>query len=42
MCFYVSVEDVRSGQQLLDAGKLQEVLQTFQHAAEIAETNFFA
>jgi len=42
MRFYVSVEDVRSGQQLLDAGKLQEALQKFQRAAEIDETNFFA
>ena len=42
MRFYVSVEDVRTGQQLLDAGKLQEALQKFQRAAEIDETNFFA
>jgi general secretion pathway protein D len=42
MRFYVSVEDVRAGQQLLDAGKLQEALKKFQSAAEIDETNFFA
>ena len=42
MRFYVAAEDVRSGQQLLDAGKLQEALKKFQRAAEIDETNFFA
>ena len=42
MRFYVSAEDVRTGQQLLDAGKLQEALKKFQRAAEIDETNFFA
>jgi len=42
MRFYVSVEDVRAGQQLLDAGKLQEAEAKFQRAAEIDETNFFA
>jgi general secretion pathway protein D len=42
MRFYVSVEEVRAGQQLLDAGKLEEALKKFQRAAEIDETNFFA
>jgi general secretion pathway protein D len=42
MRFYVAAEDVRSGQQLLDAGKLQEAMKKFQRAAEIDETNFFA
>ena len=40
--FYVGVEDVRKGQQLRDAGKLEEALQTFNRAAEIDETNFYA
>ena len=40
--FYVAVEDVRQGQQLRDAGKLQEALQKFQAAADVDETNFYA
>ena len=40
--FYVAVEDVRAGQQLRDAGKLQEALAKFNQAAEIDETNFYA
>jgi len=42
MRFYVSVDEVHAGQQLLDQGKLQEALQKFQRAAEIDETNFYA
>ena len=42
MRFYVAVDEVHAGQQLLDQGKLQEALQKFQHAAEIDETNFYA
>jgi len=38
--FYVAVEEVRAGQQLRDAGKLQEALAKFDRAAEIDETNF--
>jgi general secretion pathway protein D len=40
--FYVAVDDVRAGQQLRDAGKLQEALAKFNQAAEIDETNFYA
>ena len=40
--FYVAVEDVRAGQQLRDAGKLQEALAKFNRAAEVDETNFYA
>jgi len=42
MRFYVAVDEVHAGQQLLAQGKLQEALQKFQHAAEIDETNFYA
>ena len=42
MRFYVAVDEVHAGQQLLDQGKLQEALQKFQHAAEVDETNFYA
>lgn len=40
--FYVAVEDVRTGQQLRDAGKLQEALAKFNQAADVDETNFYA
>src|SRR5664279_896577 len=40
--FYVAVEDVRAGQQLRDAGKLQEALAKFNRAAVVDETNFYA
>lgn len=40
--FYVAVDYVHSGQQLLDAGKLKEALEKFQRAAEVDDTNFLA
>jgi general secretion pathway protein D len=40
--FYVAVEDIRQGQQLRDAGKLQEALAKFNRAADVDETNFYA
>jgi general secretion pathway protein D len=40
--FYAAIEHVRKGQALRDAGKLQEAVVEFQHAAEIDPTNFTA
>ena len=40
--FYVAVQDVRDGQELRDAGKLQEALAKFNRAADVDETNFYA
>jgi general secretion pathway protein D len=40
--FYAAVEHLRAGQQLRTAGKLQEALAEFQHAAEIDRSNFVA
>jgi general secretion pathway protein D len=40
--FQASMEHLKSGQKLLDAGKLAEALAEFQRAAEIDATNFLA
>ena len=40
--FYAGGEHIRAGQQLRDAGKLQEAMAEFRHAAEIDATNFAA
>jgi general secretion pathway protein D len=40
--FYAAMEHLRKGQALRDAGKLQEAVIEFQHAAEIDPTNFTA
>src|SRR5579864_3319374 len=40
--FYAAIEHLRKGQALRDAGKLQEAVTEFQHAAEIDPTNFTA
>ena len=42
MRFYDGSEHVRAGQQLRDAGKLQDAMGEFRHAAEMDATNFGA
>jgi len=42
MRFYAGGEHIRAGQELRDAGKLEEALAEFRHAAEIDASNFAA
>jgi hypothetical protein len=41
-CGSTREEHIRAGQQLRDAGKLQDALAEFRHAAEIDASNFAA